>query len=94
MAHKISAKVVDALLDKLSTDDDFRAKFAADPRSVLASLGDEEAKSAAPGARGAWACLAVTTLASKEQIAASREEISKQLGSEALFSPFHLEAKN
>jgi putative modified peptide len=92
MPHKISARVVDALLDKLSSDDSFRSQFEADPRAALASLGDEEARSAAPGARGAWTCITVTKLASKEHIAASRKELHHQLSAAGVYSPFHLEA--
>lgn len=92
MPHKISQKVVDALLDKLSSDDAFRAQFQSDPRSALASLGDESAGLMSKDEDGAWACMTVTQLASKEQIKASRAELSKQLSGEALFSPFHLQA--
>jgi putative modified peptide len=93
MPHKISNRVVDELLDKLSSDDSFREQFAADPRAALASLGDENARSAVPGARGAWTCLTVSKLASKEQISAGRQELRRQLGVEGVFSPFHLEAE-
>jgi putative modified peptide len=92
MPNNISPKIVDALLDKLSSDDDFRSRFKADPRAALASLGDEDARHAAPGAPGPWACCAVTELASKEAIAASRVELNKQLTSEGLFTPFKLQA--
>ena len=92
MPHIISGKVVDALLDKLSTDDEFRSRFQADPRAALAELGDEEARSAPKDAHGAWACCTVSKLASKEQIAASRQELRKQLSAESLYSPFRLEA--
>jgi putative modified peptide len=92
MPNKISPKVVDTLLDKLSSDDDFRTRFQADPRAALASLGDEDARNAPPGAKGPWACCAVTKLASKEQIAASRDELAKQLTAESMFTPFKLEA--
>ena len=91
MPNKISPKIVEALLDKLSSDDDFRTRFQADPRAALASLGDVDARNAAPGAPGAWACCAVTKLASKEAIAASRAELTKQLTSEAMFTPFKLQ---
>lgn len=93
MPHKISPKVVDALLDKLSSDDDFRARFQADPRAALASLGDEEARSAPADARGAWTCCTVTTLASKEHIRASRKELRDQLSTEGVYSPFNLESQ-
>jgi putative modified peptide len=92
MPHKISPKVVDALLDKLSSDDDFRSRFQADPRAALASLGDEDARQAAPGAPGAWSCCAVTELASKESITSSREDLKKQLLNEVMFTPFKLQA--
>jgi putative modified peptide len=93
MPHKISNKLVDVLLDKLSSDNAFRALFETDPRAALASLGDQEAQSAAPGARGVWTCLAVSQLASKEHIAASRQELRRQLSVDGVFSPFHLESQ-
>jgi putative modified peptide len=93
MPHKLSPKIVDALLEKLASDDVFRAQFQSDPRSALASLGDESARSGTMDEQGAWACMTVTQLASKEQIKSSRAELSKQLSAEALFSPFHLQAQ-
>jgi putative modified peptide len=92
MPNRISPKIVDSLLEKLSSDDAFRAAFKADPRAALASLGDEDARRAPPGAPGPWACCAVTELASKQAITASRAELSKQLTSEGLFTPFKLQA--
>jgi putative modified peptide len=91
MPNKISPKVVDVLLDKLSGDDDFRARFKADPRAALASLGDDDARNAPADASGAWACLAVTELASKDAIAASRAELTRQLSAEVMFTPFKLQ---
>ena len=92
MPKKISPKVVDALLDKLSSDDDFRSRFKTDARAALAELGDDDARNAPAGSSGAWACLAVTELASKEAIAASRAELARQLSSEVMFTPFKLQA--
>ena len=93
MPHKISHQVLDTLLDKLSSDDEFRGRFEKDPQQALASIGEESAKAAKPGERGVWTCCTVIKLASKEQIQASRKELSKQLGVEGVFSPFHLEAQ-
>jgi putative modified peptide len=92
MPNNIPPKIVDALLDKLSTDDAFRDRFQADPRAALASLGDEEARNAPPDAPGAWACCKVTKLASKEAITASRAELTKQLSGAVMFTPFKLQA--
>lgn len=92
MPHKISPQVVDALLDKLSSDDEFRSQFEADPRAALASIGEESAKSAKPGDRGVWTCCTVNKLASKEQIQAARQSLRNQLSAEGVYSPFHLEA--
>ena len=92
MPHKISPSVIDALLDKLSSDDTFRALFEVDARRALALIGDEAAKSAAPGAKGAWTCCTVSKLASREQIKASREALRQQLSAEGMYTPFHLEA--
>ena len=38
----LSEKTVDALLDKLSSDDDFRARFQANPREATRSLGTQD----------------------------------------------------
>jgi putative modified peptide len=78
MSFKMPEAIIDSLLDKLGTDDAFRACFAADARTALVSLGF------APAAdsfivRGAWTCIQVTELASKEAILASREIIRRQL---------------
>ena len=43
---KLSDDTADRLLDLLSTDDDFRAKFQQDPRSALASIGHAPASDA------------------------------------------------
>jgi putative modified peptide len=92
MPFKLTPKVVDELLDKLSSDDAFRDRFQADPRAALAEVGDESAKSAGPGARGPWSCLTVAKLAPKEQITASREVLRQQLSAEGMYTPFRLEA--
>ena len=39
MASKLSADVVDKLLDKLGSDDAFRTNFSNDPQGSLVSLG-------------------------------------------------------
>lgn len=92
MPFKLTPKVVDALLDKLSSDDGFRDRFQADPRAALAEVGDESAKAAPQGARGAWSCLTVAKLASKDQIKASRDVLRHQLSAEGMYTPFRLEA--
>jgi putative modified peptide len=67
----IDPPIVDELLDRLANDDGFRAAFAADPAAALASLGAQDL-SLAP-------CMEVEELASKEAIAAARDELREQL---------------
>lgn len=89
----LSAEQADLLLDKLSNDDAFRTLFAQDPRRALASIGHAEAATTAT-ARGAWMCMSVKQLASKEAIAASRDALRKQLVSaQAGQNPIHLETQ-
>ena len=91
MSFQLPEAVVDTLLDKLGSDDAFRAQFVSDTRGALASIGFEAAADASVS-QGIWACMSVTDLASKEVIRASRVELSRQLSKKGVFSPFHLEA--
>lgn len=78
MPFKLSEQTVDTLLDKLSSDDDFRELFQKDPRQALAAAGhvdtagntisDEE-----------WASMQAQPLASKDALNASKQHIRNQL---------------
>lgn len=73
--------IANHLLDLLSKDDAFRDAFAADPRAALikAGLDEKQADAALVGPT----CLQVSTLASKEAIAAARDRLMHSLTSEA-----------
>jgi len=89
---KLSESTVDALLDKLGSDDEFRALFQKDPRQALAAVGDATSAGKA-NATGAWMCMGVRQLASKESIQASRDLLRRQLlSAQAGQSPISLEA--
>ncbi len=81
MANMFTADVADKLLDKLSSDDDFRALFQRNPRAALQQVGhvtpetDRDVKGADP----VLCCNNVSTLASKEQIRAARAQLHAQL---------------
>ncbi|HSD16383.1 MAG TPA: NHLP-related RiPP peptide [Thermomonas sp.] len=65
-------RVAKALLDKLETDNDFRDAFVNSPEQALRSIGHTEAAD----------CLALqpgATLASPEQIKASRAKLEQSL---------------
>lgn len=92
MPFKLSETTVDTLLDKLSSDDDFRKQFQANPRKALAALGHQPAAKAKDADSGLWSCLQTTQLASKESIKASREVLRKQLlSSQSTYNPVNLE---
>lgn len=92
MPFKLSETTVDALLDKLSTDDDFRSKFQSNPRLALAAVGHQPAAKAKDGDTGAWACMTCIELASKDAIKASRAILRKQLlTSKSTQNPINLE---
>ena len=91
MPFNLSEKTVDALLDKLGNDDGFRTQFQANPRQALASLGHAPAADKSVG-DGAWACMSVKQLASKEAIQASRAALRQQLlTTQAAQHPVNLE---
>lgn len=79
MPNEISPELVSKLLDKLSSDDEFRAVFQKNPRIALAYLGHEGATNSGPKDSGVWGCAQCDQLASKETIRATRDELQKQL---------------
>ena len=86
MSKKLSEKTVDALLDKLASDDDFRARFQANPRAAARSLGtNDEAVESLPGKP-------IAKLADKSAFGKSRTVVREQLiNSRAPFEPISLE---
>lgn len=73
MAKQLSEKTIDAVLDKLATDDDFRASFQANPRAATRSLGvEDDAIDSLPETP-------VAKLADKASFAKSRGQVRKQL---------------
>ena len=81
MANMFPADVADRLLDKLSSDDDFRAQFASNPRAAMKSIGFEtpEAVRDVKGSDPLLCCNNIKSLASKEKIKAARAELHQQL---------------
>lgn len=86
-AAPLDAQLADRLLDLLSTDDDYRARFQGDPRTALREIGYESPMPARMTACGALPkempealidCT-VTNLAPKAAIAAARAEIRAML---------------
>ena len=87
MAKNFSREFADKLLDKLSTDDNFRDHFKRDLRSALRTLGHETSK----GEEGKLGvdpivCLSRSSsgeLASKEDIKAARSLLAERLSGSA-----------
>ena len=93
MAFQLSEELVDKLLDKLSSDNEFRAVFQKSPRIALAYLGHDAAAYASDSDKGAWACMSCEKLASAAYIKKSRDALRKQLlGANVKFNPISLEA--
>ncbi|MEO6172414.1 MAG: NHLP-related RiPP peptide [Arenimonas sp.] len=79
MPNQISPEIAEKLLDKLSSDDEFRAVFQRSPRIALAYLGDKEASDISDADQSAYAHLRCDKLASAETIRASRDAMRKDL---------------
>jgi len=93
MAFQLSEELVDKLLDKLSSDNEFRAVFQKSPRIALAYLGHDAAAYASDTDKGAWACMSCEKLASAAVIKKSRAALRTQLlSANAKFNPVSLEA--
>lgn len=79
----LDPKVAEKLLGLLSTDDDFRTRFAADPTVALAEVGYKVPEGLSP------TCMSSSEIASKEEIAAAKEQIKQFLTSTAAYSNPH-----
>ena len=79
MPFQLSEELVDKLLDKLSSDNEFRDVFQKSPRIALAYLGHDAAAHASDNDKGAWACMSCEKLASAADIKKSRNALRKQL---------------
>jgi len=78
--------VADELLELLSTDDDFRSMFQSNPAAAIARLGHAPAGEPVEGRSidkgDAFYCMTSENLASKEEIASTREELKHFLTSQ------------
>jgi putative modified peptide len=86
VSKQLSEKTVDALLDKLAEDDGFRARFQANPKAAVQSLGtDDPAIESLPDG-------AIRELAPKAAFRKSRSVMRSQLlASRAPFVPVTLD---
>ncbi len=86
----LDAKTADKLLNLLSTDNAFRRLYKKDPLAALAQAGHKPAADAA----ALLACCQVNaTLATKQEIAAAREQLKSYLTSTAIYTnPHHFDA--
>ena len=94
MANKFSPEVADKLLDKLSSDDDFRASFLKNPRAALGKVGHEtpEGDRDVNGADPVLCCYGIKSLASKEELKRSRDKLRTQLSSTLGYDVFKASA--
>ncbi len=91
-AFEISEEIADKLLDKLSSDDEFRAAFLRSPRIALAYLGHEAATKANMSDKGVWSCMQCEVLASHEAIKAARDVLRLQfISSKGAQTPIRLQ---
>ena len=84
----LDPKVADKLLDKLSTDNEFRRLFKKDPAAALAKVGH-----VIPAGQALGACSQVTHIAPKSEIVAAREAVrSHRTSAAAQTVIYYLEA--
>jgi putative modified peptide len=86
MATPLTPELVDKLLDKLGSDEQFRADFQDDPEAAMLQLG-------APADFVYGGCMRPKPLASKEAISRARELLRDTLLGKSGHAPLCLEAK-
>lgn len=86
MSKPLSEETIDALLDKLATDEEFRSRFKLNPREATRSLGTNDPAVDALPERP------MPRLADKDTLAGSRSTFRKQLVESAYpFNPINLD---
>lgn len=89
MANSLPADIADKLLDRLGSDDDFRAYFQKDARGALSFLGyDEPADTNSNDS--ALMCMRCESMPDKKAFTQSRDAHRKQLTSQATQVVFKL----
>ncbi len=94
-AAPLDPKVAGKLLDKLSTDNEFRRLFKKDPKAALIQAGHKLPKGDAEAAarfEQLCGCAQVQNIAPKADIANAREELSGMLMAGLGQSPIQLNA--
>lgn len=84
-APALDPKVADKLLDKLSTDNDFRRLFKSDPAAALVKVGHP--KDAALATAG---CCQIDSIAPKAQVQKSRDELKSMFMAGLSMGPIRL----
>ena len=83
----LDPKVADKLLDKLSTDNDFRRLFKKDPAAALVKVGHPKDAAAATAS-----CCQVQSIAPKAEIVKARNELKTMLTASLGMTPPQLNA--
>jgi len=86
-APALDPKVADKLLNKLSTDNDFRRLFKKDPAAALMKVGHPKDAAALTGG-----CCQIDSIAPKAQILRSRDELKTMLTTGFAMMPIMLNA--
>jgi putative modified peptide len=89
MAKSLPPHIADKLLDRLGSDDDFRAYFQKDARGALSFLGYDE-PAGTPSNDSAIACMRCESMPDKKAFTQSRDAYRKQLTSQAMQVIFKL----
>ena len=89
MADPLDPIAVDALLERLSTDDAFRMLFASSPEEAVKQLPGKPIK-VPPGDPGS-SCMRVAQLADKDRLRETRQRVREELLGKGSFIPHILE---
>lgn len=89
MAKPLPANIADKMLDRLSSDDDFRAYFQKDARGALSFLGYDE-PAGTPSNDSALACMRCDSMPDKKAFTQARAAYRTQLTSQSVQMIFKL----
>jgi putative modified peptide len=93
-AAPLDPKVAGKLLDKLSTDNEFRRLFKKDPKAALSSVGYKAPKEAVAGLKQVHDCCGIDNIAPKAAIVKARQALLESFVAGLGQSPIQLNVES
>ena len=89
-AAPLDPKVAGKLLDKLSTNNEFRRLFKKDPKAALSSIGYKEPKGGTTALKQVYDCCGIDSIAPKADVIKARDALHSMFTAGLGMTPIQL----